>query len=73
MPIPRGFFLNYWVVMLRIIQLEPVVGVARQLGVTEGALRYHLRQGNLKKRVADRAITGCKFTLGAQPRGPVGL
>jgi hypothetical protein len=31
-------------------RLEPVVGVARQLGVTEGALRYHLRQGNLKKK-----------------------
>jgi transposase len=29
---------------------EPVARVAREFGVTEGALRYHLRQGNIKKK-----------------------
>jgi transposase len=29
---------------------EPVLRIARQLGVTEGALRYHLRQGSIKKK-----------------------
>ena len=30
----------------------PVLGVARQLGVTEGAIRYHIKQGNLIKKKA---------------------
>ncbi len=29
---------------------EPVARVARELGVTEGALRYHIRQGTIKKK-----------------------
>lgn len=28
----------------------PVASVARQVGVTEGALRYHLKKGTLKKK-----------------------
>lgn len=27
-----------------------VLGVARQLGVTEGAIRYHIKQGSIKKK-----------------------
>jgi transposase len=30
---------------------EPVARVAKGLGVTEGALRYHIRQGNIKKKI----------------------
>lgn len=28
----------------------PVLSVAKQLGVTEGAIRYHIKQGSIKKR-----------------------
>lgn len=31
-------------------QSIPVLGVAKQLGVTEGAIRYHIKQGSLKKK-----------------------
>ncbi len=32
----------------------PVASVARQVGVNEGALRYHLKKGRLKKSPLDR-------------------
>jgi len=31
-------------------QSIPVLGVAKQLGVTEGAIRYHIKQGSIKKK-----------------------
>jgi len=31
-------------------QSMPVLGVAKQLGVSEGAIRYHIKQGSIKKK-----------------------